>query len=136
MSDALTEFLRARIAEDDRAAMAASSMLPWVQGEDPEGSPTFVIQGEYGSLAIECPAAADAVHIARHTPSRVLAEVQAKRRVLARHVLSPANGETETPWDNVDDCQYDGDNWPCPDLLDIALPYADHAEYRDEWRVT
>ncbi|WTJ69718.1 hypothetical protein OHA80_30105 [Streptomyces niveus] len=28
------------------------------------------------------------------------------RRVLARHVLSPATGDPELPWDNRDDCQY------------------------------
>ncbi|WP_412078269.1 DUF6221 family protein [Streptomyces xanthophaeus] len=62
-------------------------------------------------------------------PARVLREVEAKRRVLARHVLSPAAGDPERPWENRDDCQYDGETWPCDDLLDLASPYADHADY-------
>ncbi|MEV5894733.1 DUF6221 family protein [Nonomuraea fuscirosea] len=31
-------------------------------------------------------------------------------------------------------CQYDGQPWPCLDLRDLAAPYADHPDYRDEWR--
>ncbi|MGE6726811.1 DUF6221 family protein [Streptomyces niveus] len=46
-----------------------------------------------------------ALHVALHDPARVLREVEAKRRVLARHVLSPATGDPELPWDNRDDCQ-------------------------------
>src|SRR5579871_6742559 len=61
------------------------------------------------------------------------AEITAKRRILARHALSPAVGDPELPWDNRNDCQYDGDDWPCADLLDLALPYAEHPDYRNEW---
>ncbi|MEV8417155.1 hypothetical protein AB0P45_26640 [Streptomyces niveus] len=43
---------------------------------------------------------------------------EAERRVLARHV----------PWDNRDDCRYDGETWPCDDLLDLASPYAGHPD--------
>ncbi|WP_217502318.1 DUF6221 family protein [Streptomyces lunaelactis] len=74
-----------------------------------------------------------AEHVALHDPARVLREVAAKRRVLARHVLSPASGDPELPWDNRDDCQYDGEDWPCPDLLDLALIYTDHPSFREQW---
>ncbi|MEU9091804.1 DUF6221 family protein [Streptomyces sp. NPDC048428] len=70
-----------------------------------------------------------ALHVALHDPARVLREVEAKRRVLTRHVLSPATGDLELPWDNRDDCQYDGETWPCDDLLDLASPYGDHPDY-------
>ncbi|MFD8692554.1 hypothetical protein [Streptomyces sp. NPDC059651] len=49
--------------------------------------------------------------------------------MLARHALSPATGDPELPWDNRDDCQYDGETWPCDDLLDLASPYGDHPDY-------
>jgi hypothetical protein len=74
-----------------------------------------------------------AEHVALHDPDRVLREITAKRRILARHALSPAVGDPELPWDNRNDCQYDGDDWPCADLLDLALPYAEHPDYRNEW---
>ncbi|MFE4829970.1 DUF6221 family protein [Streptomyces sp. NPDC056672] len=45
-----------------------------------------------------------ALHVALHDPARVLREVEAKRRLLSRHVLSPATG-------------------------DLASPYADHPDY-------
>ncbi|MEV7565473.1 DUF6221 family protein [Streptomyces tanashiensis] len=70
-----------------------------------------------------------ALHVALHDPARVLREVEAKRRILARHEFSPAIGDPELPWDNRDDCQYDGEPWPCDDLLDLALPYAGHPDY-------
>ncbi|WP_329038857.1 DUF6221 family protein [Streptomyces sp. NBC_00178] len=63
----------------------------------------------------------------------VLRDVEAKRRVLARHVLSPAIDDPELPWDNRNDSQYDGEDWPCPDLLDLALPHASHPDHRDQW---
>ncbi|MGW7545649.1 DUF6221 family protein [Streptomyces sp. NPDC054770] len=70
-----------------------------------------------------------ALHVALHDPARVLREVKAKYRVLTRHVLSPATDDPELPWDNRVDCQYDGETWPCDDLLDLAAPYADHPDY-------
>ncbi|MFB6557726.1 DUF6221 family protein [Streptomyces sp. NPDC056400] len=70
-----------------------------------------------------------ASHVALHDPARVLREVEAKRRVLARHDLAPAVGDPETPWDDRDDCRFDGDPWPCDDLLDLASPYADHPDF-------
>ncbi|MCQ4207938.1 DUF6221 family protein [Streptomyces longispororuber] len=69
-----------------------------------------------------------ALHVTLHDPARALREVEAKRRVLARHTLSPATGDPELPWDNRDDCQFDGETWPCEDLLDLASPYADHPD--------
>ncbi|MFJ9576236.1 DUF6221 family protein [Streptomyces sp. NPDC101191] len=70
-----------------------------------------------------------ALHVALHDPARVLREIEARRRVLARHEFSPAIGDPELPWDNRDDRQYDGEPWPCEDILDLALPYADHPDY-------
>ncbi|MFD5063938.1 DUF6221 family protein [Streptomyces sp. NPDC058394] len=52
--------------------------------------------------------------MALHDPADILRDVEAKRRVLARHVLSAAIDDPELPWNNRDDCQYDGEDWPCP----------------------
>ncbi|WP_406305248.1 DUF6221 family protein [Streptomyces sp. NBC_00885] len=48
-----------------------------------------------------------AQHVALHDPARVLRDVEAKRRVPARHTLSPPIGDPALPWDNRSDCQYD-----------------------------
>lgn len=64
-----------------------------------------------------------AAHIARFDPARVLAECEAKRRVvtaIARWL----------------DAHPDEDHVPAGDdaLCWLALPYADHPDYREEWR--
>ncbi|MET7494117.1 DUF6221 family protein [Streptomyces sp900116325] len=51
-------------------------------------------------------------HVALHDSARVLREIETKRRILARHQLSPVVGDPELPWGNRDDCQFDGNDWP------------------------
>jgi hypothetical protein len=68
----------------------------------------------------------------RHKPVRVLREVEAKRRTVARyeeavagtHDASRTNAATWRPIVTVLE----------PVLRDLALPYADHPDYREEWR--
>ena len=72
--------------------------------------------------------------VALHDPARVLREVEAKRHVLNRHTLSPAEGDPERPWDDRDDCRFDGDLWPCDDLLDLALPYREHPDFPERYK--
>ncbi|WBB73251.1 DUF6221 family protein [Micromonospora sp. WMMD1128] len=112
MTDDLVTWLRAQLDDDERAARA------WL----PLGNPT----------------AADREHIARHDPARVLAEVDAKRRIIDEHEPYPqpqrmATGEILacSTCGSVDDSPVE---WPCPTVRLLALPYADRAGYRDEWR--
>jgi uncharacterized protein DUF6221 len=71
-------------------------------------------------------------HMVRHDPARVLREVAAKRRVLERHggedhmCVKGIVGYSVQAW-------YDKDE-ACPDLLNLAAPYADHPDYDPEWR--
>lgn len=128
----LMEFLRARLDEDEQAAKAATSG-PWRYSEGKHwrkpGTSWFeeaVFAGEVGRAAT-CVAGtgetddpqsmADAAFIARHDPARALAEVTAKRRILQRYA------------DNA------VDEWPLFPLLELAAVYADHPDYREEWRV-
>ena len=65
-----------------------------------------------------------AKHIARHDPARVLAECAAKRRIVVN--LEEFRGESS--WDdekNVNGLYL---------LRLLALPYADHPAYREDWR--
>ena len=78
--------------------------------------------------AEEVPAAV-AGHIARHDPARVLAEVDAKRRMLAIH-----HPYVPEPDQACLGCA-GGIVWTdCPVLRLLALPYASHPDYRAEWR--
>jgi hypothetical protein len=66
---------------------------------------------------------------------RYLYEFTAKRMIVALHTprtgaapALPASGIRELL------CAHDGTPYPCLTLQALALPYADHPDYRDEWR--
>jgi len=136
----LVAFLRARLAEDEQTARAAPAG-PWtyervfsdLSGAVMDGP---LISGEHTDGYIDPESAA---HIARHDPARVLAEVDAKRRIIDQHVAAVL------PGGQVPDVIYcptcngpDWDMYPMPDgcttLRLLALPYAGHEDYREEWR--
>lgn len=94
----LTDFLLARIAEDEAAAQDCKE---W-------------------SDCFSCP-----TH-ERFDTRRVLAECEAKRRIVERHM---AYGRY-----NVDIFR-DGYTAALEDVLRaLSLPYADHPNYREEWK--
>jgi hypothetical protein len=162
----LVAFLRARLEDDEQAARAATA-APWYHNPSKQwlGPEEFErydrTRGEEfvgyggphpftGCIAATGPAddqqaMADAAHIARHDPARVLAEVDAKRRIMAIHTVPleafagsviPGDpddrrcvgcgfGSTEEPMvEDIDDC---------PVLRALALPYRAHPGYRPEW---
>jgi hypothetical protein len=117
----LIEFLRARLDDDERVARQMMA--------EPGG---FYLEAETAATNI----VAVAAHVYRWTPKRALAEVDAKRRILDE-IVDEATGI---------DMQLDGefrvgprDRATEPYLGDtlakvLALPYADHPGYREEWR--
>lgn len=125
----LTEFLLARIAEDEAVARAATPG-PW-------GDPADVGYGDFGWHVDGCPAGetedseqgmADAEYLAYNHPARVLAECEAKRRIVEWHRYDlgsdPCDAHDGATFQTVD----------CGTLLALALPYADHPDWREEWR--
>ncbi len=121
----LAEFLLARIAEDEAVARKGTPGRWKLGGLDPEelGDAWFL-------------RSADREHLWRWYPERVLAECEAKRRIVERH-----RRITRPGWGLIlpDQCGECGGNsgivgWPCPTLRVLALPYADHKDYREEWR--
>lgn len=61
-------------------------------------------------------------HIAHNDPGRVLADVDAKRRIIG----------TCQYW--LHDNEHGVDPCAAETLRLLALPYADHPDYREEWR--
>lgn len=112
----LVEFLRARLDEDEASARAASPGRWTATGTRVErGSDTLarlaIPSGMYPTRR------ADAEHIARWDPVRVLAEIEAKRHIL--RLLEPPT--------DVD--------WFCEEIAAVmAQPYADHPDYDEAWR--
>ncbi|WP_406461155.1 DUF6221 family protein [Streptomyces sp. NBC_01622] len=124
----LVAFLKARLDEDADLARRC----------DRAGfSPAWTAHGaavDFGRGDLSSFHTAIARHVALYDPARVLREVEAKQRVLNRYTLSPADGDPERPWDDRDDCQFDGDLWPCDDLLDLALPYQEHPDFPERYK--
>jgi hypothetical protein len=103
----LTGFLLARIVEDKAEARAALSD----RGPGGWRDPTW-----QASLAADTNAT---IHSRRHDPFRVLAECEAKRRIVTDHEWD------ETPGSPVQHSR---------ELRHLATIYATHPDYREEWR--
>lgn len=114
MSD-LVRFLRARLAEDEQAAREAGNRR-WLE----EDNIISLWPEREDDGFMSWPTRADARHAARHDPARVLAEVEAKRRII----------EDFTYW-QPHDAGFDALELA---VQALALPYSDHPAYRDEWR--
>ncbi len=128
MTDDLITWLLTQLDADERVALRAGADQPtWSYDRE-----TFTVSSG-GGWSIAARKAdggpindVDGEHIARHDPARVLAEVDAKRRILDAimeqfhpdDILNGAQGTAEPPWlSRV-----------------LALPYADRPGYREEWR--
>lgn len=125
----LTEFLLARISERESVARD-------MQHQASRGRPLLELHG--GGTGIR-----DLVD-----PARVLTECEAKRRIVEVHHPHDHGGEhgdatfcTECQWDHGDDSpridnqpvENFGRN-PCQTLATLAAVYADHPDYREEWK--
>ena len=68
-------------------------------------------------------------------PARLLAECQAKRAIINLH---DQTGERWTGFPRADQqehyCIHDQQPAPCPTLRVLASVYADHSDYREEWK--
>jgi hypothetical protein len=161
MTDDLTGWLRSQLDEDERDARLADTGQRWEAITDraasgPEvrvGSEDIDNPGPEWSREVNyqmwhcddemdgCPEAArgwraEARHIVRHDPARVLREVEAKRRILDLHARDhECSIYSDYRPGEIDSCGYvlDGD---CSTVRLLALPYSDRPGYRDEWRPT
>ena len=116
MSD-LTEFLLARVAEDQAVARSAET--------DPRHSWVFV---DFGGNA-------NADHGRRWNPARVLAECEAKRRIIRGAIpgrIVRPDGEVLSLMAPNELARADLlHEWI---LRVLAQPYADHPDFREEWK--
>lgn len=135
MSD-LADFILQRIAEDEAAARDCAKAYPgeWElydrghYAKVQAGGPTFRIVAEFedqdGAQVLGLAWLGDALsHIQRNGPARVLAECEAKRRVVER-VLAEDDSLASPASLNLGD-----------DVLQLlALPYTGHPGFREEWQ--
>lgn len=136
--DQLVGFLRARYAEQRRAALVATPgpwhAEPFVYGrpEDGWGEPShWEIKAGGGDVVGHQPhegggvySEADARHIATHGPDVVLADLDAKLGILDWYEVASSSPELNP------------DAWQIMRqvLLLLALPFAAHPDYDERWR--
>lgn len=140
--DDLVTWLRQQLDDDERVAREA----------DPEPTAEDLEFGDWRSAwedpydPVHPQGGPIATHIQMHKPARVLAEVDAKRRIMAIHNrrADVYPGDAGGTFDNCcDGCGYEGicddpvtENInDCPILRALALPYAGRPGCRDEWRL-
>lgn len=123
----LTNFLLARIAEDEARA-GAPEFPGWPT--DPK-----VVRDDRDTWM-----GPDTVlmHL-----GRFLAECDSRRRILSLHAQARTPYELEKGLPGVcgseTSSEYHTDGrgystaWPCPTIRALALPYADHPDFREEW---
>jgi uncharacterized protein DUF6221 len=127
----LAAFLLARI-DDDRRQAEQATPGPWHDVRIDDGTDGWNVEArgaqrtdrdvavDHARPAEGACRRSDAAHIARWHPARVLAECDAKRRIIELQ---------------RSDLRDDPQDWEADEVLRLlALPYAGHPDYRAEWR--
>lgn len=143
--DDLTEFLRERLAEDEAAARAAAYYDDGAKHDVPGPPGTWVLLPDrdyFGSASVggvvgpRIGYANHTIlggHIARHNPARVLAEVEAKRRMLRHYESAAVSLRNTAPGSDLHHLMTGAVNTVRAILLDHAAVYSDHPGFRSEW---
>lgn len=124
----LTSFLLARIAEDETSARRGAEHLGSI-GFYEHPLAAAEVEGIYSGREPIAPAY-------EFSPDRVLAECEAKRRIVEIHELANADqgggvGCMHCDWDREWGMPTTGG---CDTLRFLALPYASHPDYNPDWR--
>jgi hypothetical protein len=132
MTADILAFLRERLDEDEQSARACQAEVGATRAGEPypDGSGTAEVDDfpsyPWGLQKHEL------AHIARHDPARVLREVEGKRALLGQYeavcaeVRDPKSADHRT---SARSRQFQLEQA----LPLLALPYSDHADYRQEW---
>lgn len=129
------EFAAARLDEDEAMALAAGeddAARTWTGGDNGYEDSGIVSDGRGWTVVYDegSPDTAQAVHIGRHDPARVLREAAAGRRILERHRDCVPYGGGLCDHAGIVDL-YAG---PCPDMRDLLARWDDHRDYDPAWR--
>lgn len=122
----LTEFLLARIAEDEATARAVTFDVA-------------IAEDRYSWASVDFNEGTNAAHGRRWAPERVLAECEAKRKIVrqARLAIQTSDAVAESEGDEINNNgRKHGYAQAFDVVLDLlALPYADHPQFQAEWRL-
>lgn len=149
--DDIWDFIAAQLHQDELTAFDASDRRSgrWFVGDKwnvySAEDETPHADYETNELIVYGNMKAQSEHIACWDPTRGLLEVAAKRRVLERHrrPRSPAEVPANVHSGCCVGCGFLGDDGIpprtphvdlCPELRDLAAPYADRPGYKPAWR--
>ncbi|MFA1548380.1 DUF6221 family protein [Actinomadura chokoriensis] len=121
----LVEFLRARLARDEQIARDCAS-APWRA----TAAGTINIDTDGPAHVAKAENDAHAEHIARHDPARTLAEAAALRQIVddyEKHAWILDQGHRTPELEAAQNVRESV-------LRLLALPYAAHPAYQEEWR--
>lgn len=140
----LTEFLAARLDDESALASIISSggydPQTWHANDDAAATSWIAIHAiervtgsDYSEedptpVALVRNQRAEWAHMAYWDPARVLADVEAKRSIIAEHPW-----RREPDWPSGRQCRQCGTEYPCTTVRLLALPYRDHPDYQQEW---
>lgn len=132
MSGDLVAFLRARLHEDEQSAKAAATRESGGASWSLIGDHESEVQAGSGLRVARRTPPVLARHIARHDPARVLRNVAVNRELVAMYEKALRDAESAEDLIRV----------PArmallalrPVLPQLASVYADHPDYREEWR--
>jgi len=123
----LIEFLNARLDEDEAVVKEAIAAL--------ERDPDALIDDGLGWYANNADSSGDS--IVAVGPRRAAAEVEAKRRIVKTHSVRYFGRDSavcETCHTYTTDYGDEAEDFPCITLRLLASVYADHPDYRQEWK--
>lgn len=128
----ITEFLLARIEEDEKVArecLEPKNLVPYSDDRIPAIKPE-----EWGDLVDNYLGGPMGTHCARHDPLRVLAECAAKRAIIALHrPIEQLWWPEQVPVEVCKMC--DEERWECETILALASVYSLHPDYKwREWK--
>ena len=151
----LVEWLTAILDEDERVALAAMSPADWHRSGKSEPGVWTVDCSHWRMPAAERPPSHDlccrvggditiydegghtseqARHIALHDPAAVLADIAAKRAIIALHKETDNNDCILCGWDDgYAEEPVIHDAHPCPTLRALASAYAHREGYSQSW---
>lgn len=141
--DDLVRWLKAQLSADEAAAedtltpelragrFRGKEIPRWRITKYGEG----IIDEDGGRIRAQQIFPAEAAHVIRHDPSRVLREIDAKRRTLALHSAPTGHGCSTTDKTGYN-LNYDevSPEDACTTLRLLALPYADRPGFQEGWR--
>lgn len=141
----ITEFLTARLGDDEAYAREAAAEFgpDWIEiwsgtvdltanlpGRQPPDGRHWDAHVVTNDARVSC-------HMVRWDPARALADVAAKRAIVAAHETFESRVEAAT-YTGYDALNYHRDQGTLSALKGtlryLALPYADHPDYDERWR--